>query len=59
MNRVKAVSINTKNRIVKTALDFHAATDLDRAVKKEVVHSANVRTSIEQDLDLVVGRSIN
>ncbi len=58
MNEAKSTS-NGNARLIKTALKFHVADGSGRMHNKETIPSGNVRTLKEQDLDLVVGRSIN
>ena len=59
MNRAKSISVDNKTRVMKTILDFQAANGSVETGKKDRVQSVKFRILLEQDLDLVVGRSIN
>lgn len=59
MNRAKSISIHHKTRMIKSVLDFQVAGRLGAAGQKDRVKNVNVRVLSEQELDLVVGRSIN
>ena len=59
MNRAKSISIHHKTRMIKSVLDFQAAGRSSGAGQKDRVEHVNIRVLPEQELDLVVGRSIN
>lgn len=59
MNEAKQTSINTKTRVIKTALDFHAVGGSGGVRQKDRIQNGNIRILMDQELDLVVGRSIN
>lgn len=59
MNEVKSISINSKARVAKTILDFHVTGSTGGTMKKDRIQNGMIRGSMDQELDLVVGRSIN
>jgi hypothetical protein len=59
MNEAESTSINSNAQIIKAAVKFRTADVSGSLHKKESVQSGTVRTLKEQDLDLIVGRSIN
>ncbi|MGH8559786.1 MAG: hypothetical protein ACRESZ_20500 [Methylococcales bacterium] len=59
MDRAKSISINSKARVVKSVIDFGAAMAVANTGKKGAIQTGKVRTLMDQELDLVVGRSIN
>ena len=59
MNEAKSVLIHRNPRIMNTVLDFHATGLSSSLQKKDSVQAGVNRTTREQDLDRVVGRSIN
>lgn len=59
MNEAKSVLIHRNARIMKTVIDFHATGSSGSLEKKESAQAGTIRTIREQDLDRVVGRSIN
>ncbi|MGH8549794.1 MAG: hypothetical protein ACRERU_14560 [Methylococcales bacterium] len=59
MNEAKSISIDSKTRVIKAALDFQAAGGSGGTAKKDRIQNGNVRILIEHELDLIAGRSIN
>ncbi|MGR9106685.1 MAG: hypothetical protein ACU843_07105 [Gammaproteobacteria bacterium] len=59
MNEAKSVSISPKAHVVTAAVDFHATGVSGGADKKQRIQPGRIRSLLDQDLDLVVGRSIN
>lgn len=59
MNRAKSVSIESKSRVAKSALGYRVDDGSNSAEKKNLIRPGKIRTRMEHELDLVVGRSIN
>ncbi len=59
MDRAKSVSINSKARVIKSVIDFGAAIAAANTGKKAATQTGKIRTLMDQELDLIVGRSIN
>ncbi|MGH8476982.1 MAG: hypothetical protein ACRERV_02295 [Methylococcales bacterium] len=59
MDRLKSVSTNSKARVLKSVIDFGSAIAAANRSKKEGIQPGKIRILIEQELDLIVGRSIN